>query len=340
MNSFPCRIYFNVTNACNLRCIHCYRSSGSAHADELTTEEIVNFFKYVAEESQENLITITLTGGEPFTRDDIWAIIDAGLQYEINMDIATNGTFFDTETVKRLREYPNLNIQLSVDGSSSETVDKLRGDGTFSKLINSLELINEFELNMVVDMNFVTVITRLNYRDIEEVVKLADQFNISKVVFGETMPVGRALMFEDKIVLKQEELREVITTLSGLRKRQEKVVIVSQFYFDFLFDAEFSRANVCTAECGSVASIGPSGDVTLCPAFSEDEESFVGNIKHDTLMEIMNSESADSFRRKANAIPYDCRHWEMCKGGCHILSYKKFNSYRECDPRCPIREMS
>ncbi len=340
MKPFPCRIYLNVTNSCNLRCIHCYRSSGTAHTDELTTEEIINFFKYVAEESQENLITITLTGGEPFCRNDIWAIIDAGLQYEINMDIATNGTFLEGETVKRLRAYPNLNIQLSVDGASSSTVDRLRGDGTFNKIINSLELINKYELNRVVDMNFVTVITRFNYRDIEEIVKLADQFNISKVVFGETMPVGRALEFEDEVLLKQDELKEVITNLSGLRKRQEKVVIVSQFYFDFLFDAEFSRANVCTAESRSVAAIGPSGDVTLCPAFSEDKECFIGNIRYDTLAEIINSESAVSFRKKCSAIPYDCLHWKMCKGGCHILSYKMSNSYKECDPRCPIRKAS
>ena len=314
--------------------MHCYRNSSKPRADELSTSEILHFLDYCTKNSKPGLFTVTLTGGEPFMRKDIWEILDHCYTSNINIDIATNGLLLGLSSIKKLKNYPNVNLQISVDGASSATLDPVRGEGSFKKIINLLENIQSERLFNFVDMNFVSMLNRYNYKEIFQIVELAKRYSISKVVFGECMPNGRAKDNEGKIILKPNELKETIETLTQIRKTQSEIVIVSQFYFDFLYDKEYSRANVCTAESGEVVCVGPSGDVVLCPAFSEDEEFFVGNIREDSLLKILDSKKSEMFKKLAAPDPIDCNDWEMCRGGCHILAYLETGDSRGCDPRC------
>jgi len=337
MASFPSRIYFAITNDCNLKCIHCYRSSSAPHVDELQTREVLSFLAYCSRTAKDGLLTVTLTGGEPFRRVDIWEILDYCHENEINIDVATNCLMMSGPTIKRLKLYPNINLQLSVDGATEATVNRLRGPGVFRRLVEVLELIDSERLNYAVDMNLVTVLTSINYREIRDIVEMARTYSISKVVFGECIPIGRAQAHTEHVLLKEAQLKYVVDTLSQLKRTEKQVVVVSQLYFDFLFDMEFSRANVCTAECGDVACIGPSGEVSLCPAFSEDRDAFVGNIRESSLLEIVASRRASDFRALAKQQRVNCEHWCHCKGGCHILAKKALGSAEECDPRCPLK---
>jgi sulfatase maturation enzyme AslB (radical SAM superfamily) len=58
----PFLVVWNFTNACNLKCKHCYQSAGLRTADELTTEEK---FKAVEELAKAGVVSIAFSGGEP-----------------------------------------------------------------------------------------------------------------------------------------------------------------------------------------------------------------------------------------------------------------------------------
>ncbi|MFO8057464.1 MAG: radical SAM protein [bacterium] len=136
----PYLIYF-VTHRCNARCSFCFNRGNQEKAnadDELDAREV-----YKIAEKFRGVIHVTLTGGEPFLREDLYeparAFVNAGAE---SLTIATNGTLTEriVETAGQLLdEFPGLSfdLDLSVDGPA-ELHDRLRGvPGAHEKVMTS-----------------------------------------------------------------------------------------------------------------------------------------------------------------------------------------------------------
>src|SRR6185436_7285398 len=67
------RVYWEMTSACNLRCLHCRRLDvlDRAEPNELTTEEAKSFIDDLASFGRPILI---FSGGEPLARKDFFDI--------------------------------------------------------------------------------------------------------------------------------------------------------------------------------------------------------------------------------------------------------------------------
>lgn len=66
----PHQISFDITNKCNLRCLHCYNSSGEnlASQNELTDQEVLDF---IDEFKSIKLLNFCFCGGEPLLRKEL-----------------------------------------------------------------------------------------------------------------------------------------------------------------------------------------------------------------------------------------------------------------------------
>ncbi len=62
---------WNLTNRCNLSCLHCYSKATLESEDALSTEEI---FTTMSDMAQSGIKFIIFSGGEPHTRRDIFEI--------------------------------------------------------------------------------------------------------------------------------------------------------------------------------------------------------------------------------------------------------------------------
>ena len=70
-NGPPLHLTFFVTARCNAVCKHCfYHDSLNKKFNELTLEEIDKFTK-----TMDPLLSLSITGGEPYIRDDIDKIV-------------------------------------------------------------------------------------------------------------------------------------------------------------------------------------------------------------------------------------------------------------------------
>lgn len=122
-------LYFFVTNSCNLGCYHCfYRNELNKTENELTLEEI----QKIAKSLHNKLDGVSITGGEPFIREDISEICLAfyNLAGVNSIGIATNGYSTDKiiTNIKFLLETTGMRIgiQVSLDGPP-EVHNKIRG---------------------------------------------------------------------------------------------------------------------------------------------------------------------------------------------------------------------
>jgi len=132
--SGPEQVTFFVTDRCNLNCEHCFVDKTDAHPDkELSAGEIAKI-----SEGMGRINYVTITGGEPFLRDDITDIVrilDKNLNPSL-ITILTNGLLTDKISAK-MREImdacrnSDVLVKISIDGPR-QVHDKMRlRDGSF-----------------------------------------------------------------------------------------------------------------------------------------------------------------------------------------------------------------
>ncbi|MFI7320213.1 radical SAM/SPASM domain-containing protein [Streptomyces venezuelae] len=121
----PTHVDLDLTNACNLACSHCSVASGKPMKDELDTEGMLGVVRDV---HALGTLSLTVAGGEPFMREDIVELLAFACSLPgWSVTVITNGTYFTDPLLDQLRtRCPELTVNVSVDGSSPETFDRLR----------------------------------------------------------------------------------------------------------------------------------------------------------------------------------------------------------------------
>jgi|GEM_PF-710770 len=162
--------YFNVslTNSCQFRCEFCDTWKQEA-GKELSTAQWIQ----ILERSYPLFSNsrVNFAGGEPLLRRDLADLIQYLSSRGVYTSIATNAGAMTRTRAMELAQSGVHVIGLSVDGMES-THDKLRGiEGSFSKIIQSVEWIREY--NQDCEINLLTIILKENLEDIRRLVELA-----------------------------------------------------------------------------------------------------------------------------------------------------------------------
>lgn len=138
----PLGLILYVTNQCNARCSHCfYWQELNNFEDELNLEQI----KKIACSLKHPLNTLSLTGGEPFLRDDVSEICSLFVKYNSTkkINITSNGFFTEkivssVENILKSNSKLDLNVQISLD-ALKEMHNNIRGIGIFEKAVNTIK---------------------------------------------------------------------------------------------------------------------------------------------------------------------------------------------------------
>ena len=125
---------WELTLACNARCIHCGSSAGRVRDRELDAQEALRLCDELVGMGVKQ---VTLSGGEPLLRAD-WPDIAARLVCGgVHVDLISNGLAITPEVARRIASVGCKSVTLSVDGTP-EVHDALRGvPGSFGKLVQA-----------------------------------------------------------------------------------------------------------------------------------------------------------------------------------------------------------
>ena len=133
----PHQISFDITNKCNLRCLHCYNSSGEnlASQNELTDQEVLDF---IDEFKSIKLLNFCFCGGEPLLRKEL--IVEAAKRLRTygceNVAMVSNGILMTDEVIEELINAGVTRIQISLDGIKAESHDRIRNKkGVYEKAL-------------------------------------------------------------------------------------------------------------------------------------------------------------------------------------------------------------
>ncbi|NIR44575.1 MAG: TIGR04053 family radical SAM/SPASM domain-containing protein [Gemmatimonadetes bacterium] len=139
----PRNVYWEMTIACDLDCVHC-RASAIPHRDplELSFEEGQALMRDVKEMGS----MIILTGGDPMKRPDLFDLIAYGREIGLPVSITPSTTpTLTRDVVERLSELGISAMGTSLDGPNAAVHDGFRRvPGTFENSTNALSWAREF----------------------------------------------------------------------------------------------------------------------------------------------------------------------------------------------------
>lgn len=211
----PLKVQFELTRRCNLRCRHCYNTSGRGLQRELTDTE---WLSLASQCSTMGVFHLSLSGGEPFLRSDlVFELLDLCENTNTAVSINTNGTLLTEPIVRRLDNYGCLfKTQVSLDGARPGTHDSIRGcPGAWEVAVRTLARLNGLRGCVAI----ACVLMEGNHQEAGELVDLAADLGVDRISFGHLFRLGRAVECSTVDEITDEGLR---CTLAQLKARQQR----------------------------------------------------------------------------------------------------------------------
>ena len=172
----PAYLVYFVTYKCNARCQTCFfwEEMQAPQKKELSLEEVEKISSHLPP-----LIQLTLSGGEPFLRDDLYELVSiiARRTKPIFITIPTNGSLtqkITTITEKLCQAFPKVlfTIEFSIDAISYQH-DQIRGlKGGFELLLKSWQELKKLRVKYTnLRLATITVLSPLNQDKIFDILE-------------------------------------------------------------------------------------------------------------------------------------------------------------------------
>ena len=196
-------VVWNMTRACNLKCVHCYaKATESSHEKELTTKEA----KVMIDDLAEFGVPVLLfSGGEPLVRGDLVDLARYAVSKGMRAVISTNGTLITQDRARELKNVGLSYVGVSLDGLE-EVNDHFRGKkGAFQAAMEGIR--NCQEVGLKVGLRF--TLNRMNVEEVPRIFDLLEKTDIPRVCFYHLVYAGRGseLIKED---LDHRQTRAVV----------------------------------------------------------------------------------------------------------------------------------
>lgn len=210
-NQRPFLAIWEVTQACDLACVHCRASAQpERHPGELSTEEGKDLIDQIA---ALDVPVFVLTGGDPIKRPDLFELIDYARSVGVRVSLTPSATpLLTRDVVFRLKEAGLARLAVSLDGANAVTHDAFRGmSGSFARTLDAIRWANEAGLPCQINTTF----SRRNIDEINDLVALMETLHIALWSVFFLVPTGRGQLND---LLDADEFEQIFVKLHQLSK--------------------------------------------------------------------------------------------------------------------------
>lgn len=289
---------WSFTNKCNLKCLHCIADAGLEHDNELNIDEA----KYVIDQLSElGCDCIHFTGGECLTRSDFLEVSQYAKDKGIDMTLVTNATLINSKNINIIKNIFN-DVRISLNGANNESHDKIRGNGNFKKVIETIKMLNEIEIPLL----FFVTVGNINVSEINDIIELCRNYNAVGLKVDTIVLEGRALNNKDMFDLTDTQVHWLI--------RQ----------FDHNFNGDLEEDDICNISSESLY-LSPDGNVFPCVhlGLNNRNKFLLGNIRTTSIEEMISKFDKDVY---PICINKKCIYKFYYKGTNYILGTMNSNN--------------
>lgn len=297
-------LHLMVTDRCNLRCPMCgVRNHDPAEQDTLSAEEWKAVIRSAA---KLRTVIISITGGEPLLRHDVFELISYAREHGIAVHLNTNGTLLTDEKVGMLGECGLTTLSISLESTEPTPHNAIRGAKTFEKTIEGIRRVRRQVPSIHLGIN--VLITMINFRGMADLVPFAESLGAHQIKFA---PIHTNLLHRDnplakfkELVFKEEDLKDLDSELGKLERALAKSRLHSACKY-FLRGIkrlyETPGCHFCCYAGYATCVVNPHGSVAPC----FDKESPL-NVRNSPLERIWGSDEFARLRQEVRNCRQAC----------------------------------
>ena len=250
----PLFIAWQLNSACDLDCLHCCEEAGHSMPDELTRKEIKEFYNQIVEL---RVPYVAISGGEPLLHRGFFEISEFLRSHGVSLKVETNGRLVDREMANRFAELKFRSVQVSVDGATPQTYERLRLKGNWQKVIDACKCLVAAGVNTEI----VFVPTKFNIHETGDVIEMAYGMGIYGFYTGKIMRIGRAAQNWDILCPSNEEYERFFEVLKEKQARYDGKMKIYYYPYDVIEELKYRldhpSASLLVIPNGKVKLIGP-----------------------------------------------------------------------------------
>jgi len=322
----PFIVIWEVTQACDLACVHCRASAQPLRSPlELSTEEGRRLIDEIA---AMQVSVFVLTGGDPLKRPDIYELVEYATRRGVRTSLTPSATpLLTREAIVELKRRDLARLAVSLDGSTAEIHDAFRRvPGSYERTLDALRWARD--LGLPVQVN--TTIIRRNLADFDPMVRRLESLDIVLWSVFFLVPTGRG---KSDDLISAEEFEEVFAKLYEVsrRVRFDVKTTEAQHYRRYVAQARTAERREGRGTSQSHVSAKTFSGIERAPGGINDGRGFVF-ISH--LGEVFPSGflpvSTGNVRRHSLADVYQhsplfvaLRDTERLKGKCGVCEFRQ-----------------
>jgi len=229
----PSSLEIDLTNNCNQHCAGCWVHSYLMGEERLQGErrratlEFDRLKKLIEDARRLGVRRIQLSGaGEPFMHPQIDEVLALVKSLDIELNVITNFTLVDDERARRMVDLGVDSITVSLWAGTAETYVKTHPTAShelFERTMRVLGGMTEYRRQTGARFPRVkvyNVISNLNYHEINEMIDVARDAGADLVEFT---PIDIVEGRTDSLALSEEQRRQILDQLLGLRRRSDSL---------------------------------------------------------------------------------------------------------------------
>jgi MoaA/NifB/PqqE/SkfB family radical SAM enzyme len=251
-------IYYYITFACNLRCLHCYVGENLSPPSHANIDTVARVLRECYANGARKVIFL---GGEPTLHPDYAAILTAAAETAYRRIIVdTNGAARDP--IPQDADYlDRLTIRLSFEGATPQTHDTIRGQGAFLRSLESLRRL----LSARVRIEVTLTVNAINFSELQRMIDRFLDEGVREFNFHFVSLMGHA-SHHQWLGLRPEQIIEAQELLQRFKQRDVAAVRYPRLIVP-VEEFQQHRDQGCTCRISSpeILLIFPQGEMCRCP---------------------------------------------------------------------------
>lgn len=317
-----CSCMFELTYRCSEMCIHCYNPGATRNNTEVShradqNELSLDDYKRIIDEMYENgLVKVCLSGGDPFSKEFTWELLEYLYLKGIAVDVFTNGQRV-VKDVKRLADYYPRLVGVSIYSGVAKDHDSItRIPGSWEKTMQVVKELHE----LAVPMNLKCCVMQPNLHSYYMVADIAKEY-------------GAIPQYEINIT----ESNDGDICAKQLRLTEEQLQVVLRDNNLALYVGKEApnyggmKRDLTLCSCGAGGTgfcMSPNGELRGCAAFTQT----YGNLQEQSISSIFANSAALKEWRSAVVAEYtECGRYDYCDycNLCAGVNYTEHGDFRK-----------
>ena len=351
MRSFddgPFLVIWEVTQACDLACIHCRASAISCrHPQELSAEEGFALLRIIKSFGEPLMV---FTGGDPLKRPDLRQLLRFSVSLGLRTTVTPSATPLLTEEAVRMIQSCGVSrMAISLDGPDAYSHDGFRRTpGSFATSLHALESARRIGLETQVN----TTATRHNVNDLARIAEKVAEVGARLWSVFFLIVTGRASREDDLEPQEYEDVFRFLYELSKVAPFDIKTT-EAQHYRRYVAQRRKAEGAACNGKTARPDIIPRQAGINDGKGFvfiSHTGEIYpsgflplsAGNVRRDSLVNVYRESplfqrlrDPDSFEGKCGS----CEFRHLC-GGSRSRALALTGNAFDSDPQCVYQPLN